>query len=80
MNDFKHLVRKHLEEGTEVPRFYCCCGKQDSFFHGAKEFAEYAKGLGFPIEFEEGEGRHDWEYWDKWLPIMLGRMLKKEEK
>ena len=78
-NDFKYLVRKHLEEGTKVPRFYSCCGKQDSFYKGAKLFADYAKNLGFPIEFEEGDGGHQWAYWDKWLPIMLAHMLKKEE-
>lgn len=78
MNDFKYLVKKHMEEKTDMPRFYCCCGKQDGFYAGAKKFAEYAKEQGLSILFEEGEGAHTWEYWDHWLPIMLDHMMKGE--
>lgn len=77
-NDFKHLVREHIKMGTDMPRFYCCCGKQDGFYEGARKFAEYAKEQGLSILFEEGEGAHTWEFWDHWLPIMLDHMIKGE--
>ena len=78
MNDFKHLYRKHLAEGTSFPRMYTCCGTADGFYAGAKKFALDAKEAGVPIQFEEGPGGHDWEFWDKWLPVMLDHMLKEE--
>ena len=77
-NDFKHLYQKHLAEGTDVPRFYACCGTEDGFYAGAKKFAEDANAAGFSILFEEGPGGHTWEFWDKWLPVMLKHMVKGE--
>lgn len=78
MNDFKHLVRKNLEEGIRLPRLYFCCGKQDGFYKGAKAFADYLKEQGVAASFEEGEGGHTWEFWDKWLPIMIDHLVKGE--
>ena len=79
MNDFKYLYHKHLTDGTKCPRFYACCGRQDSFYAGAKKFAVDANEAGFPILFEESDGGHDWGFWDKWLPVMLNHMLKEGE-
>lgn len=76
MNDFKYLVNKHLEEGTKLPRLYFCCGKSDGFFKGAKMFADFLEDRGVPCVFEEGDGAHTWEYWDKWLPIMIKYLVK----
>lgn len=75
-NDFKHLIRKNLAEGTPMPRLYCCCGRQDGFYKGAKMFAEYAKEQGVQIQFEEADGAHEWAYWDRALPVMLEHMVK----
>lgn len=75
-NDFKFLYRKHLEEGTKMPRLYTCCGQQDGFYEGAKKFATDAKASGVDILFEEGPGGHDWAFWDQWLPKMLDHMVK----
>ncbi len=78
-NDFKFLYNKHLKEGTKLPRLYTCCGKQDMFYKGAKKFSMDAKAAGIPIYFEESDGNHDWNYWDKWLPVMLDHMLNDTE-
>lgn len=78
MNDFKHVLKKDLESGVKMPRFYACCGKQDGFYEGAKKFAEYAKHEGLDMTFEESDGRHEFAYWDKMLPIMLKHMVKGE--
>ncbi|MBE5929333.1 MAG: esterase [Lachnospiraceae bacterium] len=78
-NDFKYLCRKLLKEGADIPRFYACCGVSDGFYDGAKKFALDMKAEGFPIEFDEGEGGHVWSFWDRWLPIMMDRMLKEDK-
>lgn len=76
MNDFKHLIRQHMEKGTKLPRIYTCCGRQDGFYKGAKLFADFAGEQGVDILFEEGDGAHTWEFWDHWLPIMINHMVK----
>ena len=31
-----------------------------------------------PVEFSEGEGRHEWGFWDQWLPVMIDKMMKED--
>ncbi len=78
MNDFKFMLDKHLAEGTQLPRLYFCCGKQDGFYNGAKLFAEYVESKGIVTRFEEADGNHNWEYWDRWLPVMIDYLVKGE--
>lgn len=78
MNDFKHVVEQQLKNGTKLPRLYFCCGKQDGFYEGARLFAEYLQEKGVNAVFEEGEGAHTWEFWDKWLPVMIKHMVEGE--
>lgn len=77
-NDFYHLIRKNLQEGKKLPRLYSCCGRQDFFYEGSKNFAEVATKMGCPVEFSEGEGRHEWGFWDQWLPVMIDKMMKED--
>ncbi|MBE5938159.1 MAG: esterase [Lachnospiraceae bacterium] len=78
MNDFKYLIDKNIKNDVKMPRMYSCCGIQDPFYKGAKEFAEYACSKGINIPFYESDGGHTWEYWDRMLPIMLKHMVKGE--
>lgn len=78
MNDFKHLVNKHLAEGTKLPRLYFSCGRQDGFYKGAKMFADFVKEKGQETCFLEADGQHNWEYWDEWLPVMISYLVKGE--
>lgn len=78
MNDFKYLCKKAKENGVILPRLYACCGKQDRFFAGAKAFADFANSEGIPLLFEEGDGGHEWKFWDHWLPVMIDHMMKGE--
>ena len=75
MNDFKHLIGEHAANGKKLPRLYFCCGKQDGFYEGAKKFAEYVQEMGFESSFEESDGAHTWEYWDRCLPRMIRHLL-----
>ena len=77
-NDFYHLIQKNLQEGKKFPRMYSCCGRQDFFYEGSKNFAKVATKMGCPVEFSEGEGRHEWGFWDQWLPVMIDKMMKED--
>lgn len=78
-NDFYHLIRENMEQRKKLPRLYSCCGRQDFFYEGSKRFAEEASRMGCPVEFFEGDGKHEWSFWDWWLPVMIDKMLKEEE-
>lgn len=75
MNDFKHLVKTYAAEHRALPRMCFCCGRQDGFYDGAKKFAEYMKEMGFEASFEDSDGAHNWEFWDRYLPIMIQHLL-----
>lgn len=77
-NDFKYLCRKAKEEGIQLPKLYACCGREDRFYEGAKSFAEFAQNEGISFSFEDGEGGHEWRFWDRWLPVMIDHMMKGE--
>lgn len=80
MNDFHHLMSRLMREKAagELPELYSCCGISDPFYEGSGLLAAYGQALGYPIFFEEGEGGHTWTFWDRWLPVMLDRMLERE--
>lgn len=75
-NDLKHLALKLVDSGEIIPYFYSCCGMKDQFYEGTKEFYEYAMKIGFPLEYESGPGKHDWAFWDAWLPKIIKKMRK----
>jgi len=73
--DVKFLLNKHLKEGTQLPKFYICCGEQDYLLPVNRYFRDEFEGK-LDMVYVEGEGAHKWEYWDehiqkvlKWLPI-----------
>lgn len=77
-NDFWQLIRENLEQNRKLPRLYSCCGRQDFFYEGSRRFAEEATKMGCPVEFSEGDGKHEWSFWDRWLPVMIDKMMKEE--
>lgn len=67
-NDVKLLAKRLVESGRPIPRLYSCCGTEDELtYKGSKAFSEYAKEIGLPLTWEEGPGKHNWEFWDPWL-------------
>ncbi len=74
-NNPKYLVKKLVEEGKAVPKFFIACGDEDELLTCNKEMNEYLKELGVDVYFEIGKGNHEWDFWDtyikkaiEWLP------------
>lgn len=78
--DLFRLVRD-FPKNAPKPRIYSSCGRQDGLFADNVRFADFMKtegiDAGFEFSFENGDGVHNWEYWDKWIVPALDFMLQK---
>ena len=68
-----------VESGKQAPKIYIACGTEDFTYRGNLELQQYLKDLGLDVTYEEGPGRHDMAFWDKyiervieWLPLTGG--------
>lgn len=51
---------------------FMSCGLQDmTFLPQSRAVSDVLKRLGYRIAYHEGDGRHDWEYWDRVLAQYL---------
>jgi len=56
------------EQGTDMPKMYMCCGKQDVLVYNAcVGFRDYLKEQGVPLVYVESDGLHMVPYWDEQL-------------
>lgn len=72
----KWLVKKLKEEGKDIPRIYLTCGLQDSLLKANREMRDFLKEQGADVTYTEGEGAHEWDFWNRsikdvleWLPL-----------
>lgn len=72
----KWLVKKLKEEGKDIPRIYLTCGLQDSLLEANQEMRDFLKEQGADVTYTEGEGAHEWDFWNRsikdvleWLPL-----------
>ncbi len=72
----KWLARKLTEEGAGIPEIYLTCGTSDFLLEPNREFKKYLEELGIRVTYKEGEGAHEWDFWNRairdvleWLPL-----------
>ena len=75
-DDIKCLLEQYVKIPEKENMFYMCCGTDDFVYETNRDIATYAAKLGVPITFEEDNGNHDFDFWDRyirkildWLPI-----------
>lgn len=75
-DDTKRLIDVAAEIKVKLPALYVCIGTEDSAYQFTRDYVAYAREKGLEITYEEGPGRHDWQFWDEyiqrvldWLPI-----------
>ena len=65
----------------KFPAFYVACGLQDSLLEANRSIAKALKDAGADVTYEEGEGIHDWFFWDTYIQHVLKWLgYKAEEK
>lgn len=68
--------RNEKDRTNHFPEFYVACGLQDPLLGANRSIAEALKEAGAHVLYEEGDGVHDWIFWNeyirhviKWLDI-----------
>jgi putative tributyrin esterase len=61
---------------TAFPKVYIACGTEDYLLRANRQFADFLKAIEVDVTYEEGRGKHDWDFWDAyiqrvlaWLPV-----------
>lgn len=55
----------------EQPQIFMTCGRQDFLYRYNKKLAEQMDRLGLPLRFEEWDGQHEWDFWDRSVQLAL---------
>lgn len=74
--DLEGLIRKLEERGAEIPRLYLACGEQDFLNRPNREFVDFLKGSRVEFSYLEGEGEHNFIYWNRHLEPGIRWMLQ----
>lgn len=65
------VLIKRLKGRSELPRVYLCCGTEDPLLEQSRKARELLEDAGFDVTYEEGPGRHDWDFWDAYIKKVL---------
>jgi S-formylglutathione hydrolase FrmB len=69
------LFRKLKESGADIPKIYMACGTEDNLIDSNRYFADFLKTEGADVIFEEGPGRHTWQFWNEYIDRGLKALL-----
>ncbi|KGX84783.1 alpha/beta hydrolase [Pontibacillus litoralis] len=75
-NDLFWLIEQVDQMNGPKPKIYQCCGTEDFLYEDNIAFRKACEQTNLDFTYEEEQGTHDWDYWDKkiqdvlaWLPI-----------
>lgn len=69
--DYRFLIEKLQEEKHEIPQIYMAIGKDDFLYERNQEYRKFLADRNVNYTYEEGEGSHDWDFWDRYLKKFL---------
>lgn len=73
---------KSFPDNAARPRIYSACGLQDTLYNDNITFRDFmytvGREKGFDFKYEEGDGIHNWEFWNKWVVPAIDYMLEKQ--
>lgn len=65
--DYYYLVDQLQQSGIEFPKLYMAMGKDDFLIDPVRTFNSYLTKHQIDVTYVEGEGQHDWDFWDTYL-------------
>ena len=65
------MERIKNDPSKSFPSFYVACGLQDELLEANRSIAKALKEAGADVTYEEGDGRHDWDFWDEYIQHVL---------
>ncbi|MBQ6214790.1 MAG: hypothetical protein IJJ67_05170 [Oscillospiraceae bacterium] len=70
-HDVYYLAEEAVRRGNKLPKILYTCGYHDLTYEDSKACYEYLKKLGYDVEFDESEGMHNFDYWDKKIELFF---------
>ena len=75
--DLFHLYQKDTAAGL-VPELYQACGTEDFLYEHNKYVYAKMQELGAKITYKEGDGGHNWDFWDREIKDILDWMVPRK--
>lgn len=73
--DPRYCIEALEEKKKEVPEIYLVCGEQDFLIEPNRKLHQFLAEKEIPHYYEEGEGVHNWAYWNKHLEASVAWLL-----
>ncbi len=68
----RYLIQAVKNDPTrQFPSFYVACGLQDVLLEANRSIAKALSEAGADVTYEEGEGFHDWDFWNEYIQHVL---------
>lgn len=80
-HDLRKLALDVIREGGPMPKIYQSCGRQDPLYESNFKFKDFMK-KNWKAElyhYQESDGEHNWEFWNRELPCILKYMSLLED-
>lgn len=71
----EYLLSELVKNSDEIPEIYMACGTEDFLINENREFKAFLDKHGISVNYVEGEGVHDWVYWNRHLEPAIRWML-----
>ena len=65
------MQRIQNDSKRQFPAFYISCGLQDVLLDANRSIAKALADAGADVTYEEGDGKHDWYFWDTYIQRVL---------
>lgn len=69
--DPRWCMEKLIAQGRKIPDIYQCCGKDDFLIEPNRRLHEFMEKENIPHVYAEGDGMHDWVYWQRHMEPAL---------
>ena len=65
-----------MNDNADKPRIYLACGTGDALYPMNIKFKEKLESLDYDFTYREGEGIHNWYFWNEYIKYVLEWMFK----
>ncbi len=69
--DYCFLLDELQRNNKQIPHLYMAIGTEDFLYERNQEYCRFLKERNVEFTYEEGEGAHEWDFWDKYLKRFL---------
>ncbi|MCX7714974.1 MAG: esterase family protein [Clostridia bacterium] len=66
-NDLYYLAKT----AKQLPHMYQCCGRDDFLYEDNTKYRDFIRKINPNYTYREGEGSHNWEFWDEYIRYVL---------